>query len=580
MNRKSWKNLHDEIQILDNLKSPHIIKLVDKFKTKNHFYLILEYCNGGDLETYLEKKLVLTEEELRIIFQQVLLAMQEMQRIRAVHRDIKNANILLHFCDYPQDLSNKFYQKPLSQGRVKVKLADFGFSTILGINEQTKTQCGTPLNMAPEVLNGQYYNYKVDMWSLGVSMFEALLGTPPFFGKDRDELTDNINQGLIRLQTNLDISSSCIDFLSKLLHYDPEMRISIDHALNHPFINKQSPQYMEKIDMLRNNNRFTQSTNLQIRYSSQLDKGYKYLNIHEGKIGDETSHSKLKYIEQFFEMRKSSDDLRVGQYFDESMPGEECCEDHDIQENYNLFESLEFTQKKLKFHNIKTKSSKHLLEPKKQRSENESNLLKRILKPQDMITEESKEILEDDSSDDSSVKSSSDDQSSSHSSQSNIFEKDGNMICVERNYNSFHQQFWRQNLLPEQSSRSNINNCLLNNMLQVGSQQVPCDSNLLMLLEDSYIQADSEEDNIFPIQQLQFPYQQFNSLINQQVQQDLDLAHDSDFQDLDIPFQRGFLLRQETFQSHNISRDFNVSKNPFDNENKNCKSRILGTILE
>lgn len=123
-----------------------------------------------------------------------------MHRIRSVHRDIKNANILLHFPGISEgDSTKKLYYRELKEGMVEVKLADFGFSTILGINEFTKTQCGTPLNMAPEVLNGKYYNYKVDMWSLGVSMFEALLGTPPFFGKDRDELTHNINQGFIRL---------------------------------------------------------------------------------------------------------------------------------------------------------------------------------------------------------------------------------------------------------------------------------------------------------------------------------------------------------------------------------------------
>lgn len=81
----------------------------------------------------------------------------------------------------------------MTEDKIEIKLADFGFSTILGQNEMTRTQCGTPLNMAPEVLNGKFYNYKVDIWSLGVSMFEALIGTPPFFGKDRDELTDNIN---------------------------------------------------------------------------------------------------------------------------------------------------------------------------------------------------------------------------------------------------------------------------------------------------------------------------------------------------------------------------------------------------
>lgn len=68
---------------------------------------------------------------------------------------------------------------------MEVKLADFGFSTILADEQMVKTQCGTPLNMAPEILNGKLYNYKVDIWSMGVSMFEALLGTPPFFGRDK-----------------------------------------------------------------------------------------------------------------------------------------------------------------------------------------------------------------------------------------------------------------------------------------------------------------------------------------------------------------------------------------------------------
>jgi serine/threonine protein kinase len=53
--------------------------------------------------------------------------------------------------------------------------------------------------MAPEILNGKFYNYKVDIWSLGVSMFEALTGSTPFYGKDRDDLTQNVNQGIIRL---------------------------------------------------------------------------------------------------------------------------------------------------------------------------------------------------------------------------------------------------------------------------------------------------------------------------------------------------------------------------------------------
>lgn len=95
--------------------------------------------------------------------------------------------------------------------------------------------------MAPEILNGKLYDYKVDMWSLGVSMFETLTGVTPFYGKDRDELTYNINKGLIRIPLNIELSTGCLDFLSKCLHYDSRERISVDHALNHPFINPDSP---------------------------------------------------------------------------------------------------------------------------------------------------------------------------------------------------------------------------------------------------------------------------------------------------------------------------------------------------
>ena len=66
--------------------------------------------------------------------------------------------------------------------------------------------------MAPEILNGHPYNYKADMYSFGVSMFEALMGVTPFFGSDKADLTRNVNTGLIRIPTNIEISNCCLDF--------------------------------------------------------------------------------------------------------------------------------------------------------------------------------------------------------------------------------------------------------------------------------------------------------------------------------------------------------------------------------
>lgn len=105
MTRTSLKNLHEEIKILSNLPQEcgHIIRLKDTIKTANHFYIIIDYCNGGDLEELLESRGVLKEQEAQVIFAQVIKAMKVLRDLRVVHRDIKNANILLHFPPQLQD---------------------------------------------------------------------------------------------------------------------------------------------------------------------------------------------------------------------------------------------------------------------------------------------------------------------------------------------------------------------------------------------------------------------------------------------------------------------------------------------
>jgi serine/threonine protein kinase len=91
------KNLHEETVSLKKLyHHPNIIKQFASFKTKRHFYLIVEYCNGGDLENLLEQGLYLSERHIRYIYREVLKGMREMHEIGILHRDIKNANILLH----------------------------------------------------------------------------------------------------------------------------------------------------------------------------------------------------------------------------------------------------------------------------------------------------------------------------------------------------------------------------------------------------------------------------------------------------------------------------------------------------
>lgn len=121
--------LDNEIRVLKACDNPNIIKLYDIKKTANNFYLILEYCNEGDLSQYLKKNKTLPEKEAVEILGQIINAFKTLKMNKVMHRDFKLANILMH------------------DGEIKI--ADFGFSKLLTTEEYAETMLGSPLNMAP-----------------------------------------------------------------------------------------------------------------------------------------------------------------------------------------------------------------------------------------------------------------------------------------------------------------------------------------------------------------------------------------------------------------------------------------------
>ena len=98
----------------------HITRLYETIKTQSHFYLVIDYCNGGDIDCLLQERQRLTEAEVRHIYRQVMQAAKAMRPMQVMHRDIKNANILLHYASECRDVTS-----------AEVKLADFGFSIAL-----------------------------------------------------------------------------------------------------------------------------------------------------------------------------------------------------------------------------------------------------------------------------------------------------------------------------------------------------------------------------------------------------------------------------------------------------------------
>jgi serine/threonine protein kinase len=109
-----------------------------------------------------------------------------------------------------------------------IKLGDFGFARQIMRDEFhiLKSSVGTPIYMAPEVMGGQSYDFKADIWSLGVTMYELITGSFPFLGSSKNEIYQRIITGNYQLAKDLNLSPYCLDFINQCLQSNPEDRAS------------------------------------------------------------------------------------------------------------------------------------------------------------------------------------------------------------------------------------------------------------------------------------------------------------------------------------------------------------------
>ncbi|CAG9320035.1 unnamed protein product [Blepharisma stoltei] len=208
-----------EVSALRACNNPNIIKLFDVLKTANKYYLVMECCEGGSLEEFVEKNGPLNEEIVKKILGQLVDALIFMKKSNIMHRDLKPANILLTNPDIEQ---------------AELKIADFGFARFLNPNSYTESYLGTPLYMAPEVLQSESYSFKADIWSLGAIIYEILFGICAFNGQTQTEIR---NLQKMPLYFPREISGELKDLIQKMLTFDFNERISAEDIKNHPFLN-------------------------------------------------------------------------------------------------------------------------------------------------------------------------------------------------------------------------------------------------------------------------------------------------------------------------------------------------------
>ena len=182
-NPKSRKYLENEINILNEVDHPNIIKLIEVQKTTNHVYLVMELCNGGGLSECLEdykknNKKAFPEEIVQYLMKQIVSGINYLHKKNILHRDIKLDNILVNF-ENEEDRKNRNLLKST------VKIIDFGFARHLEPANLAFSTLGSPINMDPGILrklnkmeHSKDYGYdqKADIWSLGTICYEMLIG--------------------------------------------------------------------------------------------------------------------------------------------------------------------------------------------------------------------------------------------------------------------------------------------------------------------------------------------------------------------------------------------------------------------
>lgn len=208
--------LRREIEIQCHLRHKHILRMYGYFYDSKRIYLMLEFSPGGELYKQLVSKGRFSERVTARYICDLSQALAYCHEKHVIHRDIKPENLLIG-----------------SNGEIKI--ADFGWS-VHAPNSRRNTLCGTLDYLPPEMVEGHDHDEMVDVWSLGVLMYEFLVGSPPFEAEGHQATYRRICRVDIRWPSSPNLSDDAKDLISRLLKKDPKKRMALEHVPTHPFI--------------------------------------------------------------------------------------------------------------------------------------------------------------------------------------------------------------------------------------------------------------------------------------------------------------------------------------------------------
>lgn len=220
--------LQEEIRIQRLLDHPHVVRIYDVIETDCSIFIVMELVGGGELFDHIVKKVKLSDDEARRVFQQIIYGVDHCHRRKVVHRDLKPENILV-------------------DADLNLKIADFGFAAEMRASVLFTESCGSPNYAAPELLNRscKYEGPEVDVWSCGIMLYALLCGTLPFDADGLKELFTLIKKGTFKIPGF--VSAEAGDLLRKILTLDPAKRLSISQIRRHSWFRESIPEALPDV---------------------------------------------------------------------------------------------------------------------------------------------------------------------------------------------------------------------------------------------------------------------------------------------------------------------------------------------
>ena len=258
-----------EMRMLSELDNEHVIKVYQIYEDDNHYLIIMEYCEGGELFNYIVEKQKLSENETAFFFYQIIKGVEYIHSKGIAHRDLKPENLLLD--------KDK-----------KIKIIDFGLSNYFDGIQKLETPCGSPCYASPEMVGGNKYNgFFIDVWATGIILFAMLCGYLPFEDDNNDILFKQILSGKINYPSYLSEMSK--DLLNKIIETEPEKRIKIEEIKKHPFYLLGKKLYDKKFNKIKIN------SSKELNYKDDKNE----INIHT-QNSNERNNSKKEKKQQLF----------------------------------------------------------------------------------------------------------------------------------------------------------------------------------------------------------------------------------------------------------------------------------------